>query len=130
MNALGCFDGTTGGDTGYKELYDHVIIGQFKRCLEAGSTYSLPERKKDHELNRDNFEKWAMLCKVASELDVELNETVHGDGYATSFYDHDLERSTGGLWAWGESKAYPHVSKSWADRFQTIPTNSLRDDCY
>ena len=45
--------------------------------MDTGSTYSLPERKEDDELNRDNFEKWAMLCEVASELDVELNETVH-----------------------------------------------------
>lgn len=38
-----------------------------------------------------------MLRKVVSELDVELNETVHRYSYATSFYDHNLKRSTSGL---------------------------------
>lgn len=71
-----------------------------------------------------------MLHEVASELDVELNETIHRYRYATSFYDHDLTRLTRGLEALGWSKAYPNVSKSWTNRFQTIPTNSLCDDCY
>ena len=41
------------------------------------STYSLPERKENDELDGDNFKEWAMFHKVASELDVELYETVH-----------------------------------------------------
>lgn len=43
-----------------------------------------------------------MRCEVASELDVELNETVHRNRYATSFYYHDLKRSTCGLEASGK----------------------------
>lgn len=45
-----------------------------------------------------------MRCEVESELDVELDETVHGYRYATSFYDHDLERSACELWALGGVK--------------------------
>lgn len=58
-----------------------------------------------------------MLYKVASELYVELNETVHRYRYATSFYDHDLTRLTGGLEMFSRSLDYPDVSKSWTDRF-------------
>lgn len=36
-----------------------------------------------------------MLCEVVSKLDVKLNETVHRYRHASSFYDHDLKRSTG-----------------------------------
>ena len=32
-----------------------------------------------------------MLCEVASELDVELNETEHRYRYAATFYDHNLK---------------------------------------
>ena len=71
-----------------------------------------------------------MFRKVASELNVELNETVHCYRYATSFYDHDLKRSTCRLSAFLGSKAYPDVSKSRANRFEAIPTDSLCDDCY
>lgn len=42
-----------------------------------------------------------MRCEVESELDVELNETVHRYRYATSFYDHDLlkdQQVSFGLW--------------------------------
>ena len=71
-----------------------------------------------------------MFRKVASKLNVELNETVHRNRYATSFYDHDLKRSTSRLSAFLGSKAYPDVSKSRANGFETIPTDSLRDNCY
>ena len=93
-------------------------------------THSLPKGKEDHQLDRDNFEEWAMLCKVAFELDVELNDTVHRYRYTNAFYDHDLKLSTCGLEAFGAAKPYPDMSKSWANRFETIPTKSLCDDCY
>ena len=71
-----------------------------------------------------------MFRKVASELNVELNETIHRYRYASSFNDHDLKRSTCRLPAFLGCKAYTDVSKSRANGFETIPTDSLCNDCY
>ena len=54
------------------------------------ATYSLPERQKNNELDGDDLEAWMVVCKVAFEPKVELNQTVHSNRHANSFNNHNL----------------------------------------
>jgi len=51
----------------------------------------LPEAKEDNQLDGENLEKWPMLLDVNLDLDIELNQAVHGDGDRSGFNDENLD---------------------------------------
>lgn len=57
----------------------------------------MPEGQENNELDGDNLEKGFLFSKVDLELDVELDDEVHGEGDSYTFDNED-----------------PDVSKEWA----------------
>ena len=103
LDASRRFDGANGSDKGYDELRGHINFVISKG--DTRYTHGLPERKEDDELDRDNFEKRTMYCKVVPELNIELDERIHRYRDASSLYDHDLKPLTGyalGFGLWGK----------------------------
>jgi len=93
------------------------------------STYSLPERQEDDKLDGCHFEKWLVLGEIRSELDVELDEAVHGHCDADSFDHHDLDHLAGRSLKEGD-QTYPNMRKGWTHRLQAISASSLSNECY
>jgi hypothetical protein len=58
-------------------------------ACEEGNEDSLPEAEEDDELNGNDFQQRFVMSDVIADLDVELNETVHGDGDCAGFDNHD-----------------------------------------
>jgi hypothetical protein len=71
-------------------------------------TYILPEREENDELDADDFEERLVLGQVCLELEIELDETVHGDCDRCSF-----------------KAQYPNVSKGWAERRLAVTVQKL-----
>lgn len=78
---------------------------------EEGNENGLPERKKDDEFDGKDFEEGAMLLDVVAELDVELNEAIHGDGNSDGFNDHE-----------------PDMGEGRVEGGKTVPVKGLSDD--
>jgi hypothetical protein len=57
----------------------------------------LPEGEENDELDTANLEEWSVVGKVFLQLEVELNQTVHGDCYRKGIDAHDPNMSPCGM---------------------------------
>lgn len=69
------------------------------------ATYSLPKGKEYHELDAQDLHEWLVLGKIVLELDIELDQAVHGYSHRSSFEDHD-----------------PDMAKCWRQRGFAVAT--------
>lgn len=53
-------------------------------------TYRLPEREENDQLDRQNLQEWLILADVILDLNVELDQAVHGDGDCNTFNEEYL----------------------------------------
>lgn len=75
------------------------------------TTYVLPESKEDDQLDTQDLQERSVWGQVIFQLNIELNETEHGDRDRKSFKSLD-----------------PDVRKCRAVRLGTITTYGLRND--
>ena len=57
----------------------------------------MPEREEDDEFDGCDFQEGPVFGEIFFELDVKLDETVHGDGDATAFDHHHPDVGEGGV---------------------------------
>lgn len=65
---------------------DHFQSG---RCEDADQE-GLPKREEDNQLDGKHLEEGAVVGEVKSELDIKLDQTVHGDGHRGTLKDENL----------------------------------------
>ena len=53
----------------------------------------MPEGEKDDKLDGQDFKEGGMLFEVVAKLEVELDETIHGNRYADRFDTHYLSKA-------------------------------------
>lgn len=87
-------------------------------CLDCTRTRQkrdddgLPETEEDDQFDSNNLQNGFMLSYVLFDLEVKLNDAVHGHTDSDTLYDHD-----------------PDMCKRWIQRFQTVYSEMLCDDC-
>lgn len=86
---LGRFDGPGGIKKGYHTLRDRVS-GVLRGLTDMEVTYRLPEGKENHQLDGENLQKRLMLTNVLLDLDIKLDQAIHGNRYGDTLDRHHL----------------------------------------
>ena len=74
--------------TGKKSQSEKCVSGVI--YLNGYKTYRLPEGQENDQLDCGNLQERLILCHVLAHLDVELNQTVHGNRDCSRFNNKDL----------------------------------------
>lgn len=62
-----------------KEIKLWETVSDGDRMLGGGPTYRLPEGQEDDQLDGEDLQEGLILANVVFNLDVELDQAVHGD---------------------------------------------------
>ena len=59
-----------------------MICGKVSECFcgVCRRAHGLPEGEEDDEFDSEDFYEWSVLGDIESNLNVELDEAVHGNG--------------------------------------------------
>lgn len=78
------------GDSNFDVRRLELIAGGDGTCRgKESDSNRLPKAEKDHQLNCSDLEKRLVLGNISFDLNVELNETVHGDRDGARFDEND-----------------------------------------
>ena len=70
---------------------------------------TLPEREENHQFDGRNLQEWAVVSNIFSQLDIELNQAVHGDCNCHALNEENLTRLAK-IWE-NSNRTYPDMRK-------------------
>ncbi len=81
------------------------------RARQEGDEGRLPETQEDDQLDGGDLQQGLVSADILPDLNVKLDQAIHGDGNCNGFNDHD-----------------PDMGKGRAERFETVEVKGFGDD--